>query len=141
MRRATAGRSSGKWMKNVQILNDLLKFESNRKLKQTTQSGCLKFMAFVMQGNKHTVQSSSHAEEIHTAPGIKGCLLLVRIFSTTIKALKFANIEECKKGFWIESRTFLSWIRNSPGKFKPFNLCQQEWRRSKKQLTSLDAFP
>ncbi|KAK3748976.1 hypothetical protein QZH41_019097 [Actinostola sp. cb2023] len=36
------------------------------------------------------------------------------------KALKFANIDDCKKVFWVDSLTVLSWIRNSPRNFKPF---------------------
>ncbi|XP_068680729.1 uncharacterized protein [Montipora foliosa] len=98
-----------KWMKNVQVLNDLLKYETNRKLKPDDDG-----MALAMQGRKHTVRSSSYTgnSKITATPLSRSC--------TIIEALKFANIEACKKVFWIDSRTVLSWIRNSPRKFKPF---------------------
>ncbi|XP_068739558.1 uncharacterized protein [Montipora capricornis] len=125
-----------KWMKNVQVLNDLLKYETNRKRKPDDADGMPKIHGFCDAGEeaygsviflRWKLKDNSYAcapilVKAIVAPlkkksiphlELMGCLLLVRIFSTIIEAVKFANIEACKKVFWIDSRTVLSWIRNS----------------------------
>ena len=132
-----------KWMKNVQVLNDLLKYETNQKLKPDDADGMPEIHGFCDAGEeaygsviflRWKLKDNSYAcvpilVKALVAPlkkksipclELMGCLLLIRIFSTIIEALKFANIEACKKVFWIDSRTVLSWIRNSARKFKPF---------------------
>ena len=48
------------------------------------------------------------------------CLSLARLYSTCKEALQFAEINDCKKVFWIDSRIVLTWLKTSPRKFKPF---------------------
>ena len=51
---------------------------------------------------------------------LMGCLSLARLYSTCKEALQFAEISHCKKVFWIDSQTVLTWLKTSPRKFKPF---------------------
>ena len=55
-------------------------------------------------------------------PGLElmGCLSLARLCSTCKETLQFAEINDCKKAFWIDSQTVLTWLKTSPRKFKPF---------------------
>ena len=49
-----------------------------------------------------------------------GCLTLARMYDTCRTSLQFANIQDCKRIFWVDSSTVLSWIRTPPRQFKPF---------------------
>ena len=51
---------------------------------------------------------------------LMGCLTLTRIYDTCRTSLQFANIQDCKKIFWVDSSTVLSWIKTPPRQFKPF---------------------
>ena len=51
---------------------------------------------------------------------LMGCLSLARLYSTCKEALEFMDISDCKKVFWTDSQTLLSWLKTSPRKFKPF---------------------
>ncbi|XP_068735176.1 uncharacterized protein [Montipora capricornis] len=49
-----------------------------------------------------------------------GCLTLARIYETCRKSLQFANIQDSKRIFWVDSSTVLSWIKTPSRQFKPF---------------------
>ena len=49
-----------------------------------------------------------------------GCLTLVRLYESCCKALDFVNLRNCKRVFWVDSQTVLSWIRIPPREFRPF---------------------
>ena len=51
---------------------------------------------------------------------LMGCLTLARMYDTCRTSLQFANIQDCKRIFWVDSSTVLSWIRTPPRQFKPF---------------------
>ena len=45
---------------------------------------------------------------------LMGCLTLARMYDTCRTSLQFANIQDCKRIFWVDSSTVLSWIRTPP---------------------------
>ena len=49
-----------------------------------------------------------------------GCLALVRMYDICTKALDFAEIKDCRRDFWVDSSTVLSWIKTPPREFRPF---------------------
>ena len=49
-----------------------------------------------------------------------GCLALIRMYYTCTKALNFAKLVECRRTFWVDSSTVLSWVRTPPREFTPF---------------------
>ena len=52
--------------------------------------------------------------------GLMGCLTLIRMYDTCRTSLQFADIQDCKRIFWVDSSTVLSWINTPSQKFKPF---------------------
>ena len=135
--------SQTKWMENVQVLNQLLKFEFSRKLKPGNAVGLPEIHGFCDGGEKaygsalflrwKLADGSYYCIPLmvkaFVAPlkkksipllELMGCLSLARLYSTCKKALQFAEISQCKKVFWIDSQTVLTWLKTSPRKFKPF---------------------
>ena len=135
--------SQTKWMKNIQVLNQLLKFEFSRKLKPDNAVGLPEIHGFCDGGEKAygsaiflrwKLTDGSYSciplmVKAFVAPlkkksiprlELMGCLSLSRLYSTCKEALQFIEISDCKKVFWIDSQTVLTWLKTSPRKFKPF---------------------
>ena len=137
--------SQTKWMENVQVLNQLLKFKFSRKLKPVNAVGLPEIHGFCDGGEK--VYGSAIFLRWKLADGsfscipllvkacvvplkkksiprleLMGCLSLARLYSACKEALQFAEINDCRNVIWIDSQTMLTWLKTSPRKFKPFVL-------------------
>ena len=132
-----------KWKGNVQVLNQLLKYEFKRKLKPDNAVGMPEIHGFCDAGEKAygsamflrwklddgsytcvqlMVKAFVSPLKKKSIPRLElmGCLALSRLYRTCREALEFAEISSCKKVFWIDSQVVLSWLKTSPRKFKPF---------------------
>ena len=132
-----------KWMENVQTMNHLLAFEFDRKLKPSHAVGVPQVQGFCDGGEKAygaviflrwelkngsykcvpvLIKSFVAPLKKKTIPRLElmGCLTLARMYDTCRTSLQFANIQDCKRIFWVDSSTVLSWIRTPPRQFKPF---------------------
>ena len=132
-----------KWMENVQTMNNLLAFEFDRKLKPSHAVGVPQVHGFCDGGEKAygaviflrwelrngsykcvpvLIKSFVAPLKKKTIPRLElmGCLTLGRMYDTCRTSLQFANIQDCKRIFWVDSSTVLSWIRTPPRQFKPF---------------------
>lgn len=131
------------WTENVLEMNELLNFEFNRALKPSNAIGqpqvhgfsdggelaygAVIFLRWELDDGKYycvpvIVKSFVAPLKKKSIPRLEllGCLTLSRIYSTCKDALKFVKIDNCKKVFWVDALTVLSWIKNSPRKFKSF---------------------
>ena len=132
-----------KWMENVQTMNHLLAFEFDRKLKPSHAVGVPQVHGFCDGGEKAygaviflrwelkngsykcvpvLIKSFVAPLKKKTIPRLElmGCLTLARMYDTCTTSLQFANIQDCKTIFWVDSSTVLYWIRTPPRQFKPF---------------------
>ena len=132
-----------KWMENVQTINHLLTFEFDRRLKPKHAVGIPQVHGFCDGGEKAygaviflrwELQNASYKcvpvlIKSFVAPlkkksiprlELMGCLALTRMYDTCRTSLQFTNIQDCKRIFWVDSSTVLSWIRTPPRQFKPF---------------------
>jgi len=130
-----------KWIENAQTINHLLAFEFDRKLKPSHAIGLPQVHGFCDGGEKTygaviflrwelkngsykcvLIKSFVSPLKRRTIPRLElmGCLTLTRMYDTCITSLQFANIQDCKRIFWVDSSTVLSWIRTLSRQFKPF---------------------
>ena len=132
-----------KWVENLQVLNQLLSNEFERKLKPDNAIGKPEVHGFcdggeqaygaviylrwkLKNGNYRCtpimVKSFVSPLKKKSIPRLEllGCLVLTRLYCTCAQALKFAHIEDCKRVLWTDSKTALSWIKTPARKFKPF---------------------
>lgn len=131
------------WIENAQTINHLLAFEFDRKLKPSHAIGLPQVHGFCDGGEKAygaviflrwelkngsykcvpvLIKSFVSPLKRRTIPRLElmGCLTLTRMYDTCITSLQFANIQDCKRIFWVDSSTVLSWIRTPSRQFKPF---------------------
>ena len=125
-----------KWI--TQTINHLLAFEFDRKLKPSHAIGLPQVHGFCDGSEKAygaviflrrelkngsyrcvplLIKSSVAPLKRKTIPRLElmGCLTLTRIYDTCITSQQFANIQDCKRIFWVDSSTVLSWIRPHQG--------------------------
>ena len=132
-----------RWTENLQIMNHLLSLEFDRKLKPTNASSPPEVHGFSDAGDQaygavlflrwELIDGSFQCVPVITkafvAPMKKksiprlellGSLTLARIYDACLTMLKFADIDQARKFFWIDSTTVLSWIKTPPKEFCPF---------------------
>ena len=132
-----------RFKRNVQVLNQLLKYEFKRKLKPDNAVGMPEIHGFCDAGEKAygsamflrwklddgsytcvqlLVKAFVLSLKKKSIPRLElmSCLALSSLYRTCREALEFAEISSCKKVFWIDSQVVLSWLKTSPRKFKPF---------------------
>ena len=132
-----------KWIRNIQILNQLLTYEFDRKLKPDNAVGFPEIHGFCDGGEKAygavvflrwKLANSNYfcvplMVKAFVAPlkkksiprlELMGCLTLSRLYSTCKEALEFAELSDAKTVFWMDSQTVLAWIKTPPKRFKPF---------------------
>ncbi|KAK3752266.1 hypothetical protein QZH41_002643 [Actinostola sp. cb2023] len=132
-----------RWMESLKSMNDLLSFNFDRQLKPSNSLGAPEIHGFSDGGELaygavvflrwKLVDGSYCCVPVMTksfvAPLKKksiprlellGCLALTRMYDTCTKALDFAKIVECRKFFWVDSSTVLSWVKTPPREFRPF---------------------
>ena len=132
-----------RWKINVQVLNQLLKYEFSRKLKPDgavelpeihgfcdageKAYGSVLFLRWKLANGTYTctpilVKAFVSPLKKKSTPRLElmGCLSLARVYKTCEEALQFAGISNCKRMFWIDSQIVLSWLKTCPRKFKPF---------------------
>ena len=105
-----------RWKMNVQVLNQLLKYEFSRKLKPDDAVELPEIHGF---GDVFFFVSPLKKRSIPRLE-LMGCLSLARVFKTSKEALEFVGIINCRRMFWVDSQIVLSWLKISPRKFKPF---------------------
>ena len=131
------------WLQNVQLLNDLLSFQFERKLKPSHAAGVPQIHGFsddgeqaygaviflrwkLVDGDYQCVPVMIKAfvaplkKESIPRLELLGCLALARMYVTCVKALEFTKAHEWERFFWVDSSTVLSWIRMPPQEFRPF---------------------
>ena len=132
-----------KWKENHDLINHLLSLEFDRKLKPINAIAPPEIHGFSDAGDNaygavlflrwELADGSFYCVPVMTkafvAPVKKksiprlellGGLTLARIYDTSMKMLKFADVDRSKKFLWIDSSTVLSWIKTPPKEFRPF---------------------
>ena len=133
--------SQTKWMEDVQVLNQLHKLKFSRNSNPDNAVGLPEIHGFCDGGEKaygsaiflrSKLADGSYScillmVKVFVAPLKKksvprlefmGCLSLAKLHSTYKEALEFAEVSNCKKLFWIDSQTVLTWLKTSPRKSK-----------------------
>ena len=131
------------WSENVQSINDLLSFQFDRELKPSNAVGvpqihgfsdggeqaygAVIFLRWKLAGGDYrcvSVMIKAFVAPLKkkSIPRLEllGCLTLARMYVTCVKALEFTKAQDWEIFFWIDSSTFLSWIRTPPREFRPF---------------------
>lgn len=132
-----------KWRENLQIMNYLLTFEFERKLKPSNAIGLPELHGFsdggelgfgaVMFLRWKLSDGSFRCVPVMIKPFVAplkkksiprlellGCLALSRMCETCQKTLDFTKIKEANRILWVDSTTVLSWVRTPPREFRPF---------------------
>lgn len=132
-----------KWKENMQIMNYLLTFEFERKLKPSNATGLPELHGFSDGGEKgfgaviflrwSLSDGSFRCVPFMIKPFVAplkkksiprlellGCLALSRMCESCQKALDFTRIKEAERILWVDSTTVLSWVRTPPREFRPF---------------------
>ena len=131
-----------KWAENLQIINHLLSLEFDRKLKPINASsppevhgfsdagdqayGAVLFLRWELADGSfrcvRVITKAFVAPMKKSIPRLEllGSLTLARIYGACLTMLKFADIDQARKFFWIDSTTVLSWIKTPPKEFRPF---------------------
>ena len=132
-----------KWDKNVEVLNKISTFEFRRELKPKQAVGHPEIHGFSDGGEKaygavvflrwklsdETFSCIPLMIKAFVAPlkkksvprlELMGCLSLVRLYQTCKEALLSVELKDCKTVLWSDSQTVLTWMKNSPKKFKSF---------------------
>lgn len=132
-----------KWKWNEQVINQLLTFKFDRKLKPSGAIGRPQVHGFAdgeelgygagifLRWKLHdeSYQCISVIFKPFVAPlkrktisrlELLGCLALTKICNTCQEELSFFNFKDFGKTFWTDSRTVLSWIKTPPREFRPF---------------------
>ena len=127
----------------MQTMNNLLAFEFDRKLKPShavgvpqvhglcdggeKAYGAVIFLRWELRNGNYKcvpvlIKSFVAPLKKKTIPRLElmGCLTLGRMYDTCRTSLQFANIQDCKRIFWVDSSTALSWIRTPSRQFKLF---------------------
>ena len=131
------------WIRNIQILNQLLTCDFDRKLKSDNAVslpeihsfcdggekayGAVMFLRWKLANSNYScvplvVKAFVAPLKKKSIPRIElmGCLTLSILYSTCKEALEFAEIADSKTVFWMDSQTVISWIKTPPRSLKPF---------------------
>jgi len=132
-----------RWKENTQTMNNLLQFDFDRQLKPTNAVGepevhgfsdagelaygAVIFLRWLLSDGTYRcvpimVKSFVAPLKKKSIPRLEllGCITLIRMYDACAKALVFVELRNCKKVFWVDSSTVLSWVRTAPREFKPF---------------------
>lgn len=143
-----------KWKWNEEVINQLLTFKFDRKLKPSgaivppqvhgfADGGELGYGAGIFLRWKLHDESYQCIPVIFkpfvapqkrkTIPRLEllGCLALTKICNTCQEELSFVNFKDFDNTFWTDSRTVISCIKTPPRELD--HLCQFEWQKSRKQ--------
>ena len=143
-----------KWKGNVQVLNQLLKYEFKRKLKPDNAVGMPEIHGFCDAGEKAygsamflrwklddgsytcvqlMVKAFVSPLKKKSIPRLElmGCLALSRLYRTCREALEFAEISSCKKVFWIDSQLCCHGLKQVRENLNL--LTRYEWLKSKRK--------
>ena len=106
-----------KWIRNIKILNQLLTYEFDRKLKPDNAVGLPEIHGFCDGGEK--AYGAVVFLRWKLANGNYFCVpLMVKAFVASLKEKyiprELAKLSDAKTVFWMDSQTVLAWIKRPP---------------------------